>query len=236
MVKLLLLFFKPVICHFLSYLFFAVCSFFNMFGLLPAFVTRKQGCVFLATHTQLRFIKTRSGMRDQEKASHTHTHLDIQTCTHAVCRHTHTRVPAANQTLLPLLTHTRRSLLLFSLRFLLPTWDWLAIRRCIYHICQLLSSYRSSSLLSQCEVPALKEFHSNVRCAYLENLTYCLVEWQTKWKWHRVLISCLFYLQHAGNIWQPSRFWNIKMLNECVFQIILKRGLFYQQDLQQFKT
>lgn len=45
---------------------------------------------------------------------------------------------------------------------------------------------------AQCEVADLKEFHSNVRCAYLKNLTYCLVEWQIKWKWHRVLISCLF--------------------------------------------
>lgn len=44
---------------------------------------------------------------------------------------------------------------------------------------------------AQCEVPALKEFHSNMRCAYLKNLTYCHAEWRIKWKWHWILISCL---------------------------------------------
>lgn len=44
---------------------------------------------------------------------------------------------------------------------------------------------------AQCEVAALKEFHSNMRCAYLKNLTYCHAEWRIKWKWHWILISCL---------------------------------------------
>lgn len=99
------------------------------------------------THTythSLLFVLVHKDKVKHERPRKGPTHTWIHSYAHMRSADTH----AANQTLLPLLTHTRRSLLLFFLRFLLPTWDWLAIRRCIYHICQLLCPCRSSSLLS----------------------------------------------------------------------------------------
>lgn len=83
-----------------------------------------------------------------------------------------------------------------------PTWDWLAIRHCIYHICQLLPSYRSSSLLSlclilweaQCEV---WELHSGDT----RKIWHIVLQRDRHWMWLWVLVGLLFAALFHLTIW-----------------------------------
>lgn len=211
------LFLKPVICHCLSNLFLHCAIFHYVWADASVCYQALKKHVFFKTvwvhKLPVWLMKTGSGMR--KSFPHTLTHG------HAVCKknptnHKHMRLHTANQTLLPLLTHTRSSPLLFFLRFLLPAWDWLAIRRCIYHICQLLSLYRSSSLC--CHHICYWGKHS----VKSERVWFYCETWPIWESWHIVLLSdrssesssgywlAVFCLQ-LGSIWQSSRFWNIKL-------------------------
>ena len=220
MVKLLL-FFKPVICHSLSYLFlrsvifqcvWAFCQLLELDCKKEARMlfsgVSTQTCKRAHTHTHTHtvpgsfcLIKTRSGMRDHEKGF---THTWIQTSTHVVCGHTqthtdthscsccqsdsfasadsHQEFPAAA---FPLFPSTHMRLISHSTLYLSHLSAFVLVSF-------IIAAVNTSAIgEAQCEVPALKEFHSDVRCAYLNNLTYCHIEWRIKWKWHRPLISCL---------------------------------------------
>lgn len=77
----------------------------------------------------------------------------------------------------------------------------------------IISAVNTSAIAAaQCEVPALKESHSNVRCARLKNLTLL-----SCWMTHKVKVAQgidkMSFNSQPGNTWSSSQFWNIKMLN-----------------------
>ena len=112
-------------------------------------------------------------MRDQEKASHTVHACGPQTHTHSANHDSFAsadslqEIPAAvflpfPPTHMRLISHSTLYLSHLS-AFVLESF--------------IISAVNTSAIGgAQCEVADLKEFHSNVRCAYLKNLTYCLVE------------------------------------------------------------
>lgn len=208
---------KPVICHFLSNLFLH-CVIFHYVWADASFCYQalKNPRIFWnSVGAQTSCLVHKDRVR-HEKKLHPHSHTRTCSLQKKTTTHKHMRLHTANQSLLPLLTHTRRSLLLFFLRFLLPAWDWLAIRRCIYHICQLLSLYRSSSLC--CHHICYWGKHS----VKSERVWFYCETWPIWESWHIVLLNdrssesssgywlAVFCLQ-LGSIWQSSRFWNIKL-------------------------
>lgn len=144
----------------------------------------------------------------KQKRPHTHLQSRRRRCapmwsadTH---RHAHSCTCCQSDPFASADSPTRRSLLPF---LLFPFTHTRLISYSTLYLSHLSSFVLISFIISavntsaQCEVAALKEFHSSVRCAHFKNVTYCHIEWQIKWKWHRVLINCLFFLK-PGNIWQ----------------------------------
>ena len=163
------------------------------------------GCVFLS----------RTGIGERTRKGFTHTYVPTwglqthtQSCTHCQSKSfasadSHQEIPAAifspfPSTLMRLISHSTSYLSHLS-AFVLVSF--------------IISAVNTSAIAAaQCEVPALKESHSNVRCARLKNLTLL-----SCWMTHKVKVAQgidkMSFNSQPGNTWSSSQFWNIKMLN-----------------------